>query len=119
MSVIQTITTVLPSKKIKAFTLSDQETNKTISAAFTALVTQYKTNKLIISKNTVFEDTIIRTFAEELVISGDELTRTNTRTFTDQEAFDAFMAEPDVIAFFEARDNYNSANGITSTTVIT
>jgi len=119
MSVTQTITTVSPSQEIKAFTLSDEETNKTITQSLKTLVTQYKTNKLIISKNTVFEDTIIRTFAEELVISGDELTRTNTRTFTDQEAFDAFMAEPDVIAFFEARDNYNTANGITSTTVIT
>ena len=119
MSVIQTVTTVLPSKEIKPFSLSDEETNKTIIQSLKTLVSEYKTNNLIISKHTVFEDTIVRTFAEELIVSDDELTRTNTRTFTDQAAFDAFMAEPDAIAFFEARDNYNTANGITSNIVIT
>lgn len=104
MSVTQTITTVSPSQEIKAFTLSDEETNKTITESFLTLVSEYKTNELL---------------ATESVVSDDELTRTNTRKFVDQTAFDAFMAEPNAIAFFEARNNYNIANGITSTIVIT
>jgi len=106
MFVTQTITTVLPSQEIKPFSLSDD--NNTIIQSLKTLVNVYKTNRLI----------IIETPIATTVVSEDGLTRTNTRTFTDQEAFDAFMAEPAVIAFFEARNNYNTDNGITSTIVI-
>jgi len=101
MSVTQTITTVLPSKEIKIF--SDGDTNKTTTITFTKLISRYMANDLITSR----------------ITSEEGLTHINTRTFVDEETFNAFMAEPDAIAFFEARNNYNTANGITSNIVIT
>jgi hypothetical protein len=100
MSVTQTITTVLPSKEIEIF--SNVGTNITKTIAFTTLINRYMANDLITSRTT----------------SEEGLTHINTRTFVDEETFNAFMAEPDAIAFFEARSNYNTDNNIISTIVI-
>lgn len=51
-------------------------------------------------------------------LSENELIKTRRRGFKDQAALDAWLADPDVTYNWDARDAYNTANGITMTTSI-
>ena len=57
--------------------------------------------------------------SHEAIISSDNLSCTYVSNWIDLATWEAHKEDPQVLAFFAARDQYNSANGITySDTII-